>query len=471
MPLIGMAAVVGLNAPVEAATIAVVGAVALVTIVEALRTRSAVVRPVRSLASRARAVASGELAAAIDSLENSRDGAHRPQLVPFDEPRHEELAELASAMTALQDAAVEIALEQHTARRALADQLVTLAQKQQALLGRAQDAVSSIERDVEDDEATDRLRQLDHLAVMMRRNAHSLKVLSGVEPSRPASPPVQIGDVVRMALGQLEHPGQVELADLGDAAFDGPVVPDVSLVLAELIENATNFSSPATSVTVVGRPVPDGHQLAIFDYGAGMTSEELSTANARLNHELGAEADLGGTVGFAVVARLADRHGMKVMLTTTPGGRGTTAIVRLPSSLLRQVSSPAQSVMAELPAVFEQLAAPLPVTAGGSDSPLATAEFIGLVSDLAKLEASVAAGGSPDDPWAAVALPVPPLALSPVPDVAFVAANSDAQSDIVPPPTAALITGELRMPTLPPLPRLPTLPETLRGGHTASAGD
>ncbi|HTH07774.1 MAG TPA: hypothetical protein VL916_17975, partial [Ilumatobacteraceae bacterium] len=106
-----MAAVVGLNAPVEAATIAVVGAVALVTIVEALRTRSAVVRPVRSLASRARAVASGELAAAIDSLENSRDGAHRPQLVPFDEPRHEELAELASAMTALQDAAVEIALE------------------------------------------------------------------------------------------------------------------------------------------------------------------------------------------------------------------------------------------------------------------------------------------------------------------------------------------------------------------------
>ena len=116
----------------------------------------------------------------------------------------------------------------------------------------------------------DNLFRIDHLTTRMRRNAQSLLVLAGAEPTRRWAPPVPIGDVVRAALSEVENYGQVELADVGDVAVLGAVAGEVSHLLAELLENATSFSPPNSSVTVVGRAVPDGHQLAIFDYGLGM---------------------------------------------------------------------------------------------------------------------------------------------------------------------------------------------------------
>ena len=95
------------------------------------------------------------------------------------------------------------------------------------------------------------------------------------------------------------------------------------------------------SVTVVGRAVPDGHQLAIFDYGLGMTAEDLADANRRLNQVSSFDRESNKMLGFQVVARLAARHDIKVMLTTTPGGTGVTAIVRLPKSILEVVVPPA----------------------------------------------------------------------------------------------------------------------------------
>ena len=78
-------------------------------------------------------------------------------------------------------------------------------------------------------------------------------------------------------------------------------------------------------VTVVGRAVPDGHQLAIFDYGLGMTTEDMAAANERLNQVSSFDRESSKMLGFQVVARLAARHDIKVMLTTTPGGSGVTA--------------------------------------------------------------------------------------------------------------------------------------------------
>ena len=70
-------------------------------------------------------------------------------------------------------------------------------------------------------------------------------------------------------------------------------------------------------------------------------------------------------LGFQVVARLAARHQVKVMLTTTPGGTGVTAIVRLPRSVLEAVGAPLPIVPAvEVPAVAQRVNEPLTDNAG-----------------------------------------------------------------------------------------------------------
>ena len=65
-----------------------------------------------------------------------------------------------------------------------------------------------------------------------------------------------------------------------------------------------------------------------------MTPDGLADANRRLNQVSSFDRESNKMLGFQVVARLAARHDIKVMLTTTPGGTGVTAIVRLPRSIL-----------------------------------------------------------------------------------------------------------------------------------------
>jgi hypothetical protein len=251
----------------------------------------------------------------------------------------------------------------------------------------------------------------------MRRNAQSLLVLAGAEPTRLWAPAVAIGDVVRAALSEVENYGQVELADLGEIGVQGQVASEVAHLLAELLENATSFSPPTSAVTVVGRAVPDGHQLAIFDYGLGMTAEELSDANRRLNQVSSFDRESNKMLGFQVVARLAARHDIKVMLTTTPGGSGVTAIVRLPKSILEVVGAPGTTAtpVVDVPAMAQRLSEPLPLAmsvaasaAAPSIAPTAAMEQKPTeMSDEALWEAMKAPEGQPA-PLAAPAAPALP---------------------------------------------------------------
>ena len=251
------------------------------------------------------------------------------------------------------------------ARRVVSENLVNIARRNQNLLGRTLGFISTLEQGERDPEALDNLFRLDHLTTRMRRNAQSLLVLAGAEPTRLWAPAVSLGDVVRAALSEVENYSQVELAVLGDIGVQGAVASEIAHLLAELLENATSFSPPNTAVTVVGRAVPDGHQLAIFDYGLGMAPADLADANRRLNQVSSFDRESNKMLGFQVVARLAARHQVKVMLTSTPGGTGVTAIVRLPKSILEAVGAPMAAVPAvEVPAVAQRLTEPLTVNVG-----------------------------------------------------------------------------------------------------------
>jgi len=281
----------------------------------------------------------------------------------------------------VQDAAVDLAAEQAVARRVVSENLVNIARRNQNLLGRTLGFISTLEQGERDPESLDNLFRLDHLATRMRRNAQSLLVLAGAEPTRLWAPPVSLGDVVRAALSEVENYGQVELAVIGDIGVQGAVASEIAHLLAELLENATSFSPPNTSVTVVGRAVPDGHQLAIFDYGLGMSAEDLADANRRLNQVSSFDRESNKMLGFQVVARLAARHQVKVMLTTTPGGTGVTAIVRLPKSILEAVGAsgaPLQNV--EVPAMAQRLNEPFTVSAG--PAPIAVPPQIHVPADM-----------------------------------------------------------------------------------------
>jgi hypothetical protein len=115
--------------------------------------------------------------------------------------------------------------------------------------------------------------------------------------------------------------------------------------------------------------VPDGHQLAVFDYGLGMTPEDMADANERLNQVTSFDRESSKMLGFQVVARLAARHGIKVMLTTTPGGSGVTAIVRLPKTILETLGTEVAPKV-DIAAATARLTESLPVVAPVAVAPM-----------------------------------------------------------------------------------------------------
>ena len=353
------------------AGLATLGLLALTLLLSSLVRRS-IVGPIRRLAAQAKSVATKDLPEVVQTVQDLPADAPVPHLPTFEMDTQDELADLGASFNSVQDAAVDLAADQAMARRIVSENLVNIARRNQNLLGRTLGFISTLEQSERDPEALDNLFRLDHLTTRMRRNAQSLLVLAGAEPTRLWAPAVAIGDVVRAALSEVENYGQVELADLGDIGVQGQVASEVAHLLAELLENATSFSPPTSAVTVVGRAVPDGHQLAIFDYGLGMTAEELADANRRLNQVSSFDRETNKMLGFQVVARLAARHDIKVMLTTTPGGSGVTAIVRLPNSILEVVAVPgnAAAPVVDVPAMSQRLSEPLPLTVSAAAAPV-----------------------------------------------------------------------------------------------------
>lgn len=335
----------------------------VLTLMLSVLVRRSIVRPIRRLAAQAKSVATKDLPEVVQAVQHLPADTPVPHLATFDIDTSDEIAELGASFNSVQDAAVDLAAEQAIARRIVSENLVNIARRNQNLLGRTLGFISTLEQGERNPEALDNLFRLDHLTTRMRRNAQSLLVLAGAEPTRRWAPAVAIGDVVRAALSEVENYGQVELADLGDIGVQGQVASEVAHLLAELLENATSFSPPTSAVTVVGRAVPDGHQLAIFDYGLGMMPDELADANRRLNQVSSFDRESNKMLGFQVVARLAARHDIKVMLTTTPGGNGVTAIVRLPKAILEVVAAPGTSApVVDVPAMAQRLSEPLPLT-------------------------------------------------------------------------------------------------------------
>ncbi|MEU6993554.1 nitrate- and nitrite sensing domain-containing protein [Streptomyces sp. NPDC046465] len=245
----------------------------------------------------------------------------------------DEIGQVGQALNTLQRAAVEATVKQADLRRGVSEVFVNLARRSQVLLHKQLTLLDTMERRTEDTDELADLFRLDHLTTRMRRHAEGLVILSGAAPSRQWRKPVQLMDVVRAAVAEVEDYERIEVRRLPRIAVTGPAVADLTHLLAELLENATVFSPPHTGVQVLGEHVANGFTLEIHDRGLGMTPDALLDANLRLAETPEFELSDTDRLGLFVVSRLAQRQRVRVSLQPSPYG-GTTAVVFIPESLL-----------------------------------------------------------------------------------------------------------------------------------------
>ncbi|MFC8227785.1 nitrate- and nitrite sensing domain-containing protein [Streptomyces sp. NPDC057287] len=245
----------------------------------------------------------------------------------------DEIGQVGQALNTLQRAAVEAAVKQADMRRGVSEVFVNLARRNQVLLHRQLTLLDAMERRTENSDELADLFRLDHLTTRMRRHAEGLVILSGAAPSRQWRKPIQLMDVVRAAVAEVEDYERIEVRRLPRIGVGGPAVADLTHLIAELLENATVFSPPHTAVHVHGERVANGFTLEIHDRGLGMAPEVLLDANLRLAETPEFELSDTDRLGLFVVSRLAQRQNVRVSLQTSPYG-GTTAVVFIPAQLL-----------------------------------------------------------------------------------------------------------------------------------------
>jgi signal transduction histidine kinase len=309
-------------------------ALAVAVVVTWLVSRS-ITKPLRSLTRQATTMADHRLPEAVLDILDTPLGedVEVPEVDPVAVHTRDEVADVADALNTVQDTALDLAVEQAVLRRNIADSFVNLGRRNQNLLGRQLDFITELETHETNPDTLANLFRLDHLATRMRRNAESLLVLAGIEPSRKWASPVRLTDVIRAALGEVEDYQRVSVRGVEPATIVGSAAADLAHLLAELIENALVFSPPDQTVDIRGRNRPDGYALAIIDSGMGMAATDIESANRRL---AGAESFTiapSKYLGHYVAGNLAARHDIGVHLDSSPGN-GVTGTINIPPALL-----------------------------------------------------------------------------------------------------------------------------------------
>ncbi|MFC8510505.1 nitrate- and nitrite sensing domain-containing protein [Streptomyces sp. NPDC057411] len=317
----------------KAGVAGVLGFVALlVSVVVSVRIGRELVRDLRRLRKEAQEVSGVRLPSVMRRLAAGEHVDVETE-VPHLRYEDDEVGQVGQALNTLQRAAVEAAVKQADMRRGVSEVFVNLARRNQVLLHRQLTLLDTMERRTEDTDELADLFRLDHMTTRMRRHAEGLVILSGAAPSRQWRKPVQLMDVVRAAVAEVEDYERIEVRRLPRLGVGGPAVADLTHLIAELLENATVFSPPHTAVQVLGERVANGFTLEIHDRGLGMNPDALLDANLRLAETPDFELSDTDRLGLFVVSRLAQRQNVRVSLQPSPYG-GTTAVVFIPAALL-----------------------------------------------------------------------------------------------------------------------------------------
>jgi signal transduction histidine kinase len=304
--------------------------------------RRSVVRPLVALTGAAQQVVdvAGEELARVADDESDDTTPLRPRPIPV--PVRDEIGELAEVFNQVQSTAVQLLERQVLSRRNVAEMFGNVGRRVSNLTTRQLYLIDTMEREETDLEILEQLYRIDHIAVRLQRNADSLLLLAGIRESGGESRPIPLANIIRASLAQIEGYERVSLRSETEVTVVPDIIGDLTLMFAELLENAVAFSPSHTPVEVVVRPGADvteegGALIEVIDHGLGMNAERLADENARLIRRERLDLVPTKVLGLFVVGSLARRWGVRVTLSRTPGG-GVTGTVWIPPVLLPVMS-------------------------------------------------------------------------------------------------------------------------------------
>ncbi|MGW2177061.1 sensor histidine kinase [Streptomyces sp. NPDC001732] len=221
------------------------------------------------------------------------------------------------------------------------------------------------------------LLHLDHRTAQAGRLADSIAVLTGARSGRRWAKPIVMESILRGAMGRISGYQRVRLHSTSDVAVAGHAAEGVMHALAELLDNAANFSPPTAEVHVYVEEVPAGIVLTVEDSGLVMSEVQLRRAERAVSADVRDLTGLSGTrLGLAVVGRLARKHGLTVSFRPSARG-GTGALMMLPQELLTRAPAqppvPASRPEPEPAHTREPAPMPTPDAAPAPAAPTATA--------------------------------------------------------------------------------------------------
>ncbi|MFF2727731.1 ATP-binding protein [Streptomyces sp. NPDC058008] len=184
------------------------------------------------------------------------------------------------------------------------------------------------------------LLHLDHRTAQGGRLADSIAVLTGARSGRRWAKPIVMESILRGAMGRIGGYQRIRLHSTSDVAIAGHAAEGVMHALAELLDNAANFSPPTAEVHVYVEEVPAGIVVTVEDSGLVMSDVQLRRAERAVSADNQDLTGISGTrLGLAVVGRLARKHGLTVSFRPSARG-GTGALMMLPQELISRTAAP-----------------------------------------------------------------------------------------------------------------------------------
>lgn len=158
-----------------------------------------------------------------------------------------------------------------------------------------------------------------------------LLLLTGNAPLDAHSPVVSVQDVIDRALLAVSHElrARVTVAAPGSVDVRGSAELLVRAI-ANLLENADKFSPAGTRITIVVERIGDEVRVAVQDSGPGMTQEQVAAAFDRFWRADSSRSLPGRGIGLSIVRRIAELHGGRASLRSSPG-HGTQAAIEIPA--------------------------------------------------------------------------------------------------------------------------------------------
>ncbi|MFE2600447.1 sensor histidine kinase [Streptomyces sp. NPDC059396] len=208
------------------------------------------------------------------------------------------------------------------------------------------------------------LLKLDHNTSQLGLLTDRLALLMGGRASRAWNKPIGMESILRGAVGRIAAYQRVRLHCSSTAAIAGFAAEPVMHMLAELMDNAANFSPPIDEVHVYVEERTAGLVVTIEDSGLKMADAAMRRAEESVSGRVTDLAMLQGTrLGLAVVGRLAAKYHISV--NYRPSSRGGTGVVVLfPPQLIAQqrILAAEQSLLRTAPQSAVAAAGAPPVT-------------------------------------------------------------------------------------------------------------